>query len=185
MIRLFCAVELPIGLRERLAGLAGGVPGARWTPSDNMHLTLCFIGDVAESDFPDIHNALARVRAPGFDLAIEGTGHFARGRVPSMLWAGVAPLPALGHLQEKVAAALGRAGFAIDRRKYIPHVTLARLTRASNARVQEFEAAHGLLKFAPFAVDHFTLFSSFRGHGGATYRAEALYPLTRDAVTHV
>ncbi|MFT5540624.1 MAG: 2'-5' RNA ligase [Alphaproteobacteria bacterium] len=183
MIRLFCAAELPIEVRERLAGLAGGVPGARWTPMDNMHLTLCFIGNVPESDFPDINNALVRVRAQAFDLAIEGAGHFARGRVPSMLWAGVAHAPALDHLQEKVVVALERAGFDIDRRKYVPHVTLARLSRASNARVWEFEATHGLLKIDPFTVDHFTLFSSFLGHGGAIYRAEARYPLARDGAS--
>ncbi len=177
MIRLFVALELPDDVRARLAGLAGGVPGARWVPQENLHLTLGFIGNVPESAFADIEGALARVAAPGFDLAIDGVGHFARGRAPTQLWAGVARNPALDHLQARVEHALAGAGVAPEKRKFMPHVTLARLKGSPRGRVQDFIAAHGLLYVAPFAVESFALFSSFLGHAGAIYHAEARFPL--------
>ena len=177
MIRLFAAIELPDRVRAYLSGMAGGVPGARWTPPENMHLTLAFIGNVEDSLFADIDAALAQVRAPGFDLAVEGVGAFRRGRVPAMLWAGVARNDALDHLHGRVSAALTRAGVTLERRKFTPHVTLARLKGSPRARVEAFLADHSLMRAEPFAVEGFTLFSSFLGHAGAIYRAESTYPL--------
>ncbi len=62
MLRLFVAVPLPETTRSDLAGLCSGVPGARWVPSENMHLTLRFIGEVGRGDADDIHQALGRIR---------------------------------------------------------------------------------------------------------------------------
>lgn len=177
MIRLFTAIALPGEVRERLAAMAGGVPGARWTPPENMHLTLAFIGNVEESLFADIDAALAQVRASAFDITIEGVGDFRRGKAPSMLWAGVARNDGLDHLHERVTAALARAGVQPERRKYTPHVTLARLKGSPRARVEAYIADHSLLRLPPFTVDSFALYSSFLGHAGAIYRPEAEYAL--------
>ena len=43
-LALFVAVPLPADIAERLAGLGGGVPGARWVPAENMHVTLRYLG---------------------------------------------------------------------------------------------------------------------------------------------
>lgn len=178
MIRLFAALDLPEDVRDRLAMIAGGVPGARWTPPENMHLTLRFVGDVDETVFADVAAALSRVEAPAFDLAIEGVGNFARGRMPTMLWAGVAKSPALDLLQGRVDQAVTGAGLPPDARRFSPHVTLARLKGSPRGRVQQFIADHALFRLPPFRVESFTLFSSFRGHAGAIYRAEASYDLS-------
>ena len=58
MIRLFVGVDLPADVRMRLSALGAGVPGARWVPPENLHLTLRFIGEVTETDAEDIHDAL-------------------------------------------------------------------------------------------------------------------------------
>lgn len=177
MIRLFVAIALPDDARAFLAAMAGGVPGARWVPPGNMHLTLRFIGNVDEATAEDLDAALGLVRAPAFDVAIEGVGCFSRGRVPTMLWAGVAKNAALTHLQERIESALVRAGAAPEPRKFTPHVTLARLGNTPRARVEAFIADHALLRLPPFRVTQFTLFSSSLGHDHPTYAAEISYQL--------
>lgn len=177
MIRLFVALALPQSLRERLAMLAGGVPGARWTDPENMHLTLRFIGEVAEDRIADIHLALSRVRQPAFSVTIAGVGFFKQGRNPTLLWAGVERNDALLQLQQQVDHALQREDLGSESRRYTPHVTLARLQRSPESRVAEFVAHHNLFRAPPFVADSFTLFSSFLSSSGAIYTPEADYPL--------
>jgi 2'-5' RNA ligase len=110
MIRLFVGVELPPSVTDQLHGLRGGVPGARWVEPENIHLTLRFIGNVEDTVFADVDDALGRVNGPAFDLEINGAGEFSRGRRPVMIWAGIAPNPTLLDLQRRIDAALVKAG---------------------------------------------------------------------------
>lgn len=177
MIRLFVGLELTEGARQRLHGLAGGVPGARWIEPENMHLTLRFIGNVADDAVEDIDEALSRVQGPAFDLEIAGVGEFSRGRRPVMLWAGITPVPALMELQRRIEAAVVKGGFPPEGRRYLPHVTLARIKDGSRGRIKAFVEENSLFRLDPFPVTRFTLFSSHLGRRGASYRAEADYPL--------
>lgn len=177
MIRLFVGIELPEELKDRLAGICNGVPGAKWVSSENLHLTLRFIGEVGEARFADIDAALSLVRAPGFELVLSGIGHFASGKVPRVLWVGVEKSESLAHLHGRVEAACVHAGLAPEGRRFSPHITLARLDNPPASRLGAFLAHSSLFKSAPFPVTEFTLFSSFLGRGGAIHRAEAEYSL--------
>jgi 2'-5' RNA ligase len=177
MLRLFVAIELPERIRERLALLCGGVPGARWLSPETMHLTLRFIGEVQEAALGDIDAALSGVHAPAFPLSLDGIGNFGNGGRPRAIWAGVARNPALEHLHGKIESALVRSGLPPEGRKFTPHVTLARVKSAKSGRVGEFVAAHNPFQTEPFQVTEFTLFSSFLSHSGAIHTAEAVYPL--------
>jgi 2'-5' RNA ligase len=95
-----------------------------------------------------------------------------------MLWAGVAPEPALLDLYRRVDGALVKAGFPPEGRRYSPHVTLARIKNGTASRLREFESHNNLLRLGPIPVTQFTLFSSHLGQREASYRAEATYPLT-------
>jgi len=183
MIRLFVGVELPSDVTDRLYGLRGGVPGARWLEPENIHLTLRFIGDVEDHEFCDVDDALGRVSGPAFDLEINGAGEFSRGRRPVMIWAGITPNPALLDLQRCIDGGLVKAGFPPEGRRYTPHVTLARIKDGARARVREFVAGNNGVRLGPFPVTHFTLFSSHLGHRAASYRAEAAYPLAITPLT--
>lgn len=177
MIRLFVALEIPQSVCTGLALLGGGVPGARWMSPEQLHLTLRFIGEVGENEANDIDDALATIRAPRFTLELAGVGEFG-GKMPRALWAGVRPNEALLHVQKKVETALTRVGVAPDARKFSPHVTLARMKSAPREKVMEFLSHYGLYASAPFAVEHFVLFSSHLGSGGSVYHPERLYPLS-------
>ncbi len=178
MIRLFVAIPLPDSVRTQLSMLQSGLQGARWIKPENIHLTLRFIGEVHNDVAGDIDAALAQIAAPGFTLELDGIGNFARGKHPHALWAGVAKSEPLMRLQAKIEAALVRTGLEPEARKFSPHVTVARLRDIRKGRVEDWAAAHGAFRTAPFPVDRFVLFSSFLKSGGALYIEEASYPLS-------
>src|SRR5947209_7910180 len=121
-MRLFVGLALPRVLKERLAMLAGGLPGARWVPTENYHLTLRFIGETPAYKAEEIDHALAALRAPAFSLTLSGIGVFEKGGRSVSLWAGVERNPQLDHLQGKIETALQRAGMPPERRRFSPHV---------------------------------------------------------------
>ena len=176
MMRLFVALALPERIVESLLRLESGVPGARWSTREQLHLTLRFIGEVDERDASSIDETLAGISAPRFSLELKGVGSFG-GRNPRALWAGVAPNEALIRLQRKIESAIQRLGFPAEERKYTPHVTLARLRATPPGRVMDFLSDHGLYASAPFAVDRFVLFSSRLTANGSIYVAEREYEL--------
>jgi 2'-5' RNA ligase len=177
MFRLFVAIAIPAVLRQRLALLQGGVPGARWTNLADFHLTLRFIGEVDALEAEEIDEALRAVAAPGFTLAPDGVGHFGTKRAATILWAGVGAEPALRFLHAKIDRALVAAGQPPDDRSYAPHVTLARLRQAPAERVERWLLEHGPFRADPFPVDAFHLYQSHLGREGAVYEILESYPL--------
>jgi 2'-5' RNA ligase len=176
-MRLFVGLDLPWTLKQRLAVLAGGIPGARWVPAENYHMTLRFIGEVQAHQAEEIDLALHALRGRGFSLTLSGVGTFAKGGRDTQLWVGVQRNPALEHLQAKVETALQRAGLEPERRRFTPHVTLARLDNAVPAKLAAFVQTHNLFRAEPFPVEHFILFSSRLGKEASVYTAEVDYPL--------
>lgn len=178
MIRLFVAIDLPDSVARRLVKICSGIPAARWVKQEQMHLTLRFIGEVDGGVFQDICETLAGVHAPPFTLQLDGLGCFPpRGR-PRVLWAGLASCPELQHLQKKIESVLVRkADLQREKRKYSPHITLARLNNAPPSRVGRFLEEYGLFLSEPFIVDRFHLYSSVLGKNGAIHTVEESYPL--------
>jgi len=176
-VRLFVGIDLPWTLRERLVRLGGGVPGARWLPAENFHITLRFIGEVTAPLAEEIDHSLAALRARAFDLSIAGVGVYEKGGRPVTLWAGVERTQALDLLQGKIETACQRAGLEPERRRFAPHVTLARLDNPAEAKLAAFVQANNLLRTEPMPVGHFTLFSSRLGKEASVYTAEVEYPL--------
>ena len=179
-MRLFVALSLPEDVQQRLSGLANGLPGARWVKPENLHLTLRFLGEVDNLAAADVDDALAKIRSPGFDLSLNGIGHFGEGRKLRALWVGVDASDQLMRLQEKIEQALIRAGLPPEPRKFKPHITLARFKSNPGDKLGAFLSQHGLLRLPPFEVDSFSLYSSFLSSSGSIYSEEAVYELTPD-----
>ncbi len=176
-MRLFVGLELPGAVRGRLDEMDSNLPGARWIDAESLHLTLRFIGEVGRIEAEEVDEALAALRGRGFELVLTGVGVFARGGRPVTLWAGVERNPALEHLQAKVETALQRCGLPPERRRFVPHVSLARLSDTPEERIARWLAAHNLFRAEAFAVRHFTLFSSILGKEQAHYTPEVEYAL--------
>ena len=176
-MRLFVALALPDGLRSRLSGLSCGLPGARWVAPENLHLTLRFIGEVEGHDAEDIDAALSGIRCERFPLTLAGVGDFGDGKRLRSVWVGIEPNKTLERLQAKVEQAVQRAGRPPEKRKFKPHVTLARFKSHPGGRLEDYFADRALFRAPAFEVTEFTLYSSYLSHEGAIYSAEAVYPL--------
>ena len=177
MLRLFTGLALPDDLRARLAGLQGGIDGARWVAPANMHITLRFIGEIEESLAEEIDDALSRLTAAPPDVVLSGAGRFASRNKTRAVWIGVDKTPNLMALQEKVDRALINSGLPPEGRKYTPHVTLARMKDARANHVQNWVAAHDAF-FAPtFTAQEIVLYESRLSRAGAAYYPLATYPL--------
>lgn len=179
-MRLFVAIAMPEEIADRLAAAMGGLDGARWVDPDDLHLTLRFVGEVGREAAGDLAAALSVMHAPAFALRLGGFGQFGSGRRVRALWAGVEPSPALALLQGRVEAAARRAGQPAETRRFVPHVTLARMAGAvSREAVADWISRHGAFAAGPFQVREAVLFESFPGRDGPHYERRMTVPLER------
>jgi 2'-5' RNA ligase len=164
-LRLFAALPVPEDFHDRLLALQKGVPGARWRPAANFHVTLRFFGEIDEARADDLDAELSSIIMPSFDLRLYGAGWYGRNE-PHALWLGVEAGDALMDLQRRCERGARRAGLAPETRHFSPHMTLAYL------RDTPLEATE------PFRATHMSMYSSWSRHGGSNlYRVEADYPL--------
>ena len=176
MPRLFTALEIPRDASLSLSLLRGGLPGARWTDPENYHLTLRFFGDIEGHVADEIANALDRVRRPGFSLTLSGVGAFGS-KKPHSVYAAAAASPDLAALQAEIERISQRLGLPADPRKFVPHVTIARIRNSSAGDVAGWLSARGNFAAMPFRVARFVLMSSRDSVGGGPYVVEEAWPL--------
>jgi len=175
--RLFVAIDPPVEVRDQLTRLCCGLPNARWTTPEQLHLTLSFIGEVDGSAFLDIREALAEISAPKITLQLQGVGFFPPRGNPRVVWAGIEKNESLQTLQRKITTRLFQLGLEPENRKFSPHITLARLKQTPAAKVGKYLENNGLFQSFPFVVNYFTLYSSILGRKGATHVVEQHYQL--------
>ena len=135
-MRLFLAVELDERVRRSVAAAIGRAQGAagdaasalRWTPAENVHLTLHFIGAFDASRLPSLFDAIgAPLPVAPFDVALGRLGVFPPRGPLRTLWMGIdAGLEALVRMHEELGRRLAGAGVPTEARPFTPHLTLAR-----------------------------------------------------------
>jgi 2'-5' RNA ligase len=178
-MRLFVAIELPDAIKDSINRICTGIIEARWVPEEQMHLTLRFIGEVDGGKFTDINNALGSIRESTFPLALKGVGYFPPRKDPRILWIGVEHSEKLRELQNKIEHTVKKCGIKPERRKYHPHITIARLRDYTWAeKVVPFIRGHSMFASEPFNVEQFILYSSQLTKYGAIHTVERAYPLT-------
>jgi 2'-5' RNA ligase len=136
--RTFVGLELPEGVRQRIAKVQGHlapkVRGFQWTPAENLHLTLAFLGDVLDAVLSSVCRAVERGVAtlPRFELEVRGFGTFPTSGRPRVAWVGLEGegLAAHRELQRAVVTATGSAGYPPSDARFSPHVTIARVKSA-------------------------------------------------------
>lgn len=177
MPRLFTGLEVPYDVQLALSLKRGGLSGSRWIDPENYHITLRFIGDVDNRTADEVSYELDRLSYfEPFALRLSHLGAFG-GDMPRALYAGVENNEALQQLQTAHERVLRRVGLEPEARKFVPHVSLARLRGASAIEVAQFIHEAGQFSPLTFTVGRFVLFSSKASVGGGPYLVEQSYPL--------
>lgn len=175
-MRLFLAFPLPGAQCDALTRLAEPLPGWRWSAPQTLHLTLAFLGDVAQTEAEELHDALDRLSIPPVQISLRGIGHFGR-ETPRAVWVGVANSAPLADLAGRLVRAARGAGITVERRRFAPHVTLARLNASASAEdVARFAERHAGLSLPPFTPRAVTLFRSHLRPEGPVHEELARYP---------
>ena len=174
MPRLFVALDLPASVKKSLEPLAKGLGDVRWLSPEQQHLTLRFIGDVANGALHDVAEALATVPAQPFQLTLKGLGHFPPRGEPRVLWVGLEKNAELASLKRRVDRALREAEVPPETRKFAPHVTIARIRAPlSPTRLGTYLMRHSLYRSESCAVPSGHLYWCGVGADGAEHHHPA------------
>jgi len=191
LLRAFIAIEFSQHLQDaiekqtlRLRQTLGDEI-VRWIPSNNMHLTLKFLGDIATSHLDFLKQMLAREADghPQFDLQIGGLGSYPTPKRPRVLWVGLHAPAALTSLQKGIEAGAFRLGYDQEEHPFSPHLTIGRVRQtASPADLSNIRAALDNIQLGNIGtarVDSVHLIKSELQPGGSVYTKLFSAPLSK------
>jgi len=179
-IRSFISLDLPLSLRHELSGHAKLIAGQdkrqkiRWLPPENYHLTLVFLGEIESVKISALQLALERklesTKAVPLTISAINPFPFSRPRIAAAL---VEQTAELLRLQRDLLNCVRKYGITLERRRFVPHVTLGRLKPHAGKTV-DFKVRNILLSGFAESV---TLFQSELTPDGAIHTALAEIPL--------
>ncbi len=174
-MRTFIALEVTDELREITETIIEKLMRrgfrANWVKPENLHLTLFFLGEMAEDKVDEMAQKLCdRLRGfPSFSFNVEGLGFFRRGRGPRVIWIGVEKNTALEKLHEEMKKELLKYGYLKeDSEKFAPHITVARVKHYPDMWEKLIKDLDVPTMVVP--VSGFTIYSSTLTPEGPIYR---------------
>lgn len=172
-MRAFIALPVAGDALDGITRLQQYLPEGRPLPEENLHLTLAFLDDQPEESLEALHEDLSGICAPGFAVPLRGLALFGQA-----LAVEAEPVPPLAGLQTAVQAAARRAGIALPRRRFRPHVTFARL-KGRGAGLSRYISENAATRLPDLQAAAFSLFASTLRPQGALHEELARYPLVR------
>ena len=157
-MRLFIAIKLNSELRNALTDvqkhlIRRGIRG-NYTNTDNLHITLAFIGEYDEPDY--VTEVISEVPFSPFPISLSALGHFG-----DLWWVGISDNDELDSYVKRLRKALSEAGIPFDKKKFSPHITLIRKAIGTLPAVSVPKTV--------MSVDHISLMRSERGPKGMIY----------------
>jgi 2'-5' RNA ligase len=169
-MRLFIAInfnkEIKNSLYENIKRLKSYANQGNFTPPENLHLTLVFLGEVVPDKVSRIKQVMDKVVAESFGLNISSLGRFQRCE-GDIYWLGIEKSVTLLSIYNQLSKSLIQAGFPLEKREYKPHLTLGRrviLKRQFNKA--EFDQN---IQSMNIEIDKISLMKSERIKGKLTY----------------
>ena len=179
MTRLFVAIEIPVSLSHDIAAIQEQVRETsaqmRCVSPSLMHITLKFIGEVHERDVDKISSALKTISSAPFSLSTKAL-EFNNYKQPRVLWLRMHPVPALFDLVQEIEQVLLPFGIQMEKRKYSPHITIARIKQVSPDLFTLIDSHHHALS-CTFDVSSIVLKKSVLTSTGPIYSDISEVPL--------
>lgn len=184
MKRIFVAIDISAEARQKTAdyleGLRRRFPRLRvgWERPEKLHLTLIFLGDTDEGKITEVENAVKRIAdsVSAFHISIGGTGVFPGKRDARILWIGVLDNGELNEIATKLETECRQLGFEPEKRKFNPHLTIARLREPKLSKT--LASSHAANEFEPvgFEVREIVIYESKLLLTGSVYTKIASFP---------
>jgi 2'-5' RNA ligase len=188
-MRVFIAIELDRGIRQRLCslqeslGIAGN--GVRWLTPEQMHLTLKFLGEAPDEDIAGVCDALREIaeETPPFNFEVAGAGCFPKSGPVRIVWAGInEPTGRLAVCQQLYEDVFAGLGFKQEHRAFAPHLTIGRVRESAlSPRLREAVTRHGDFRCGRQVVEEMVLYQSVLKREGAEYVSVCRCPLGGEA----
>jgi 2'-5' RNA ligase len=183
-LRSFIAIELPERAKSVLAELQREFEkcGAdiRWVRTENIHLTLKFLGDIEENAVAAVTEKIKGTcnKYMAFSLNISGAGVFPNARSPRVLWVGLNSSETMTGLQGEIDNEMASLGFERENRRFVPHLTLGRFKSSrGRGKLLEKVEAYKESEFGLIDVNSVSLMRSDLGPAGAKHTRIADFKL--------
>jgi 2'-5' RNA ligase len=183
-VRLFVAISLSVELLDRFSALLQELralaPLAKFVPTENLHLTLKFLGEVPHAKLDEVRSVLSTIRSeqPGA-LEFRALAFFPNERHPKVLWVDVESTTSLKSLAANIDRATHTLGFPRETRAFTPHLTLARFYKPGlPPKLRAAVTDHAPSTFGSLVVSNFCLIESKLKPSGAEYTIRESFPLT-------
>jgi 2'-5' RNA ligase len=182
-IRAFIAIDIPSHIRRIIGNAQSGFKilglDAKWVASENIHLTLKFLGAIDSTQVSLVGEVLRKSLShlPRFRVSLGEVGAFPNTSRPRILWIGLeAPGRIIESLQQVVEEEMFRLGFPRENKSFLPHLTLARIK--SNKNTDRLETvAFAKPEAEPFTVESVKLYQSQLTPKGSIYTILQEFPL--------
>lgn len=172
-VRAFIAVKIDATppLRRILSLLGDMGRAVKVVNADQIHVTLKFLGDTDLALIPEVARVMSEVAAdvPAFDAELTGLGAFPRPDRPSVIWAGLSGAEPLVGMAESLESRLRNHGFPAEHRRFVPHLTLARIKARPPRELADLLARHTATDFGTATIDAVELLQSDLTPQGPVY----------------
>lgn len=178
-MRCFIAIPLPGNIKQALSQIQSQLKTTeahvKWVKSENIHLTLKFLGNIKDEEVGEISRNLkdAFREFQSFESSLGELGTFPTISNPRVIWLGIDKnADKITQLQQKTEDILYNLGFNKEKRKFHPHLTLGRVKSKKNInKLIDMVKNFPLENSQTFRVDKIILFQSILKPSGAEYTA--------------
>lgn len=176
-MRIFISIEIPEEIKEKIEKLVNSMKlmltPIKWADKKNLHVTLKFLGWVADEKLPEMKKCIADcVRGFGpFTLNFAGIGSFPDQKHPRAIWVALNEgADRSKKLADKIDCEISRQGFREEEREFTPHLTIGRIKeKVDVAALSKFVLEHGGTDFGSMKVGHISIMKSTLRRSGPTY----------------
>ena len=183
MVRTFIAVDMNdasiIGKIEKIIDhLKGFNVKMKFVETENLHITLRFLGEISESDVKVIkENIIDKLKCSPFNMTLKGVGAFPSTENPRVIWIGILEgFETLKNIKKEIDNMLVKNGFKINYEEFVPHLTIARVKFGKSNALSKFLIDYKDIEFGNVNINSIKLKKSTLTKNGPIYNdlAEAI-----------